>query len=134
MITVFTNGCFDVMHIGHIKLLKEAKSFGDKLIVGINSDDSVKRLKGEDRLINNQQERKEFLESIKYVDEVVVFNENTPCEIINNIKPDIHVKGGDYDPNNYENMPEAKVVHEYGGIVKIVKIYENKSTTEILQK
>ena len=131
MKTVFTNGCFDIVHIGHINLLRKAKSFGDKLVVGINSDESVTKLKGPNRPINKQDQRKEFLEAIKYVDEVVVFGEDTPCKIISELKPDVHVKGGDYDPNDYENMPEAKIVHDYGGKVEIVDLVHGISTTKI---
>lgn len=132
MKVIFTNGCFDIVHIGHIKLLKEAKSFGDILIVGLNSDESVKKIKGASRPINNQNDRKQFLESIKYVDKVIIFNEQTPCRLIQELKPDIHVKGGDYNPNDYNNMPEAKIVHEYGGEVRIIKLLEGKSSSKIL--
>ncbi len=92
---VFTNGCFDVLHIGHIELLKYCATFG-KVIVGLNSDESVRRLKGNSRPFNNQQDRKKLLESIKYVSSVQVFEEDTPYELIKSIKPDLIVKGGDY--------------------------------------
>jgi D-beta-D-heptose 7-phosphate kinase/D-beta-D-heptose 1-phosphate adenosyltransferase len=92
---VFTNGCFDVLHIGHIELLKYCATFG-KVIVGLNSDESVRRLKGNSRPFNNQQDRKKLLESIKYVSSVRVFEEDTPYELIKSIKPDLIVKGGDY--------------------------------------
>jgi glycerol-3-phosphate cytidylyltransferase len=131
---VFTNGCFDILHAGHMKLLNEAKSFGDILIVGLNSDGSVKRIKGDSRPINSQERRAEALSGIGCIDYVVIFEENTPCEIISQIKPDIHVKGGDYDSHNYAKMPEAEIVHKYGGEVKIVKLVEGQSTTAIINK
>jgi len=96
MTVVTVNGCFDVLHVGHIKLLKRAKSFGDYLIVLINSDASVKRLKGADRPINTAQDRAEILRALACVNEVVIFNEDTPLNALNAIQPDIHVKGGSY--------------------------------------
>ena len=131
---VFTNGCFDILHAGHLKLLREAKSFGDILVVGLNSDGSVRRLKGNSRPINSQERRAEALSNLGCVDYIVIFEENTPCEIISQIKPNIHVKGGDYDPCNYAKMPEAEIVHKYGGEVKIVKLVEGESTTAIINK
>lgn len=132
--TIFTNGCFDILHVGHTKLLQEAKSFGDVLILAINSDSSIKKIKGPDRPINNQQERAEVLAALEFVDYIVIFDESTPCQIISELKPDIHVKGGDYDPNNYQNMPEAEIIHGYGGEVRIINIVEGKSTTGIIKK
>ena len=101
---VFTNGCFDILHRGHLELLKYCSSIacpamGGYLVVGLNSDESVRRLKGEGRPINNQKDRKFFLESLKFVDEVRVFDEDTPLKLIEEIKPDVIVKGGDYDPD-----------------------------------
>jgi rfaE bifunctional protein nucleotidyltransferase chain/domain len=96
---VFTNGCFDVLHKGHLDLLKYCKSLG-KVVVGLNSDDSVKRLKGSSRPVNNVKDRKYFLDSLVFVDEVIVFKEDTPYNLIKKIKPDIIVKGGDYKPDN----------------------------------
>lgn len=131
---VFTNGCFDVLHVGHLSLLEQAKGFGDILCVGINSDDSVRKLKGESRPVNNQFDRATLLAALEVVDYVTVFEEETPCEIISRLQPNVHVKGGDYNPEDYRNMPEAKVVKEYGGEVKIVKIVEGKSSSSILSK
>ena len=108
--TVFTNGCFDILHLGHISLLKFCRSLGDVVIVGINSDESVKRLKGPGRPVNGQEERKIFLESIRYVDEVHIFHEDTPFELISQIRPDIIVKGGDYRPEDVVGNNLAKVV------------------------
>ena len=121
---VFTNGCFDILHIGHVKLLKYAKTLGSKLIVGINSDSSIKRLKGNNRPINNLNNRKELLEALTCVDEVISFNEDTPYNLINTIKPDIIVKGGDYNSNEVVGSDICKVV--------IFNLVGNISTTKIL--
>ena len=122
---IFTNGCFDILHKGHLTLLKEARSLGDKLIVGLNSDISVKRLKGNDRPFNNMTTRKEQLELIPYVDEVVIFDEDTPYNLIKNIKPDLIVKGGDY-------TVEEIVGHDLAP-VHIVPTIKGYSTTKILE-
>jgi D-glycero-beta-D-manno-heptose 1-phosphate adenylyltransferase len=131
---VFTNGCFDILHIGHVRLLNIAKSYGDILVVGVNSDNSVKRFKGEDRPVNGQDDRCELLNNLKSVDYVIVFDEDDPCRIISELKPNVHVKGGDYDPDNYDTMPESKVVRDLGGEVKIVPLIQGKSTTGIIDK
>ena len=124
---VFTNGCFDIVHIGHITLLKKAKSLGDVLIVGLNSDVSVRKLKGKERPIVCQKDRAKVLDSIKYVDYVVVFDELTPYRVITEIKPDILVKGKDY---------ELKEVVGWGIVPKIVRInlVKDRSTTNIIEK
>lgn len=127
---VFTNGCFDLLHPGHIEILKYAKSLGDYLIVALNSDESIKRLKGETRPINNQQFRKILLESLKFVDKVIIFDEDTPYNLIKQIKPDIIVKGGDYTKDQIIGKDL-----EDKGLLKIV-IYdydERYSTTKIIQ-
>ena len=131
---VFTNGCFDIVHVGHIKLLNEAKSQGDVLIVGLNSDSSIQRIKDDTRPINNFSDRAEILLNIRSVDYVVGFDDNTPVNIINIIKPDIHVKGGDYTIDDVDNFPEHEVVLSYGGKVVIVELIEGKSTSNLLQK
>lgn len=123
---IFTNGCFDILHIGHIKLLEYAKSLGDHLIVGINSDFSVKSLKGDSRPINNEQARKILLQSIKYVDDVIIFNELTPLELIKTIKPDIIVKGGDYKENDVIGREISKVV--------IFNYIDGHSTSNIIKR
>lgn len=128
---VFTNGCFDILHVGHLRYLIEAKKLGDVLIVGVNSDDSVKRLKGEKRPINCEEERLEMLSGLKPVDYVIPFYEDTPEKLITELKPSIHVKGGDYLK---EDLPETKIVESYGGEVKILPFVEGKSTTKILEK
>ena len=122
---IFTNGCFDVLHKGHLTLLKEARMLGDKLIVGLNSDDSVKRLKGALRPFNNVETRKEQLLLIPYVDEVVVFDDDTPYKLIKKLKPDLIVKGGDY-------TVEEIVGHDLAP-VHIVPTVEGYSTTKILE-
>ena len=107
--TVFTNGCFDVLHKGHIELLRHCKTLG-YVVVGLNSDSSVRRLKGENRPFNNQQDRKFLLESCRYVDEVIFFEEDKPLELIKQIKPDILVKGGDYNKESvvgHDIVPET---------------------------
>uniref|UniRef100_A0A7C3MJ74 D-glycero-beta-D-manno-heptose 1-phosphate adenylyltransferase n=1 Tax=Dictyoglomus thermophilum TaxID=14 RepID=A0A7C3MJ74_DICTH len=130
-IIVFTNGCFEILHPGHIKLLEEAKNYGDILVVGINSDESVKRIKGEKKLIFDEKSRLKIISALECVDYVTLFNENTPENLIEIIKPHIHVKGGDYKE---EELPEAKIVKEYGGKIIILPILEDFSTTQIIQK
>ena len=122
---IFTNGCFDILHIGHVRLLRYAKSLGKKLIVGLNSDESIKRLKGFERPFNKLEYRKEILESIKWVDEIRIFSEDTPYNLIKDIKPDLIVKGGDYNPNDVIGSDICKV--------KIFKLVDNISTTKILK-
>ena len=126
---VFTNGCFDLLHIGHITLLEQARYFGDKLIVGINSDDSVKALKGPDRPIVGESDRARVLAALAVVDAVVVFSEPTPLEIIVAIQPDVLVKGGDY---SMDNIVGAHEVQSWGGQVKIVPLVEGFSTTNLI--
>jgi len=118
---VFTNGVFDVLHIGHIRLLQFARSQGTKLVVGINSDESTSELKGLGRPFNNQHNRKETLEAIRFVDEVIIFNELTPLELIKQIDPDIVVKGGDYSISSVIAGERAKVV--------LAPYYPSHSTT-----
>ena len=122
---IFTNGCFDILHIGHIKLLEFAKKLDGRLIVGLNSDTSVKKLKGPSRPINNENIRKEMLLAIKFVDEVIIFNQETPLDLIKNIKPDIIVKGGDYKPEEVIGGKMAEVV--------IFNYVDEFSTTKIIK-
>ena len=128
---VFTNGCFDILHAGHVRYLTAAKSFGDVLIVGLNSDESVHKLKGEGRPVNSESDRKEVLLGLKAVDEVIIFSEQTAERLISEIKPDVYVKGGDY---TLETLPEAKIVQSYGGKVEFVQLVEGRSTTNIIKK
>jgi rfaE bifunctional protein nucleotidyltransferase chain/domain len=123
---IFTNGCFDILHIGHVEMLKFCKSLGGKVVVGLNSDDSVKKLKGSKRPINNQNERKIILESIKYVDEVIIFDEETPLRIIQQLKPDIIVKGSDYKEEQVVGNTISKVV--------LFPYMKDKSTTNIIDE
>ena len=127
MITVFTNGCFDIIHPGHIHQLEESSKFGDRLIVGLNSDNSVSRLKGSDRPINDEQSRKTILEALRCVDEVIIFEEDTPFELIKKIKPDIITKGGDYRPSDVVGSDIVKNI-------VIIPYLDGKSTTNIIEK
>ena len=122
---IFTNGCFDIIHRGHVELLKFCKTLGDKVIVGINSDKSIKTNKGDKRPINNQSDRLSILESIRYVDEVIIFDETTPHEIIKRIKPDVIVKGGDYLPEEVIGKDLAEVI--------IFNFIDGYSTTNIVK-
>lgn len=122
---VFTNGCFDILHLGHLRLLEYCKSIGDILIVGLNSDESVSRLKGPNRPINNQIQRKTMLESIRYVDEVRIFNDDTPLKLIEDLRPNIIVKGGDY--------LKEEVIGNSLAEVRIFNYVEGYSTTKSIQ-
>ena len=128
---VFTNGCFDILHMGHIQFLEEAKNLGDKLIIGVNSDESVKRLKGTIRPINKEHSRLYLLASLTCVDCVVLFDEDTPYELIRFLNPDILVKGGVYQP---DEIVGADLVMDRGGIVKSLKYVEGFSTSSIESK
>lgn len=125
MKVIFTNGVFDILHAGHIRLLKWAKSLGDRLVVGLNSDESVKRLKGDDRPINSQNDRYLILKAIRCVDEVIIFNEDTPYEVIKKVKPSIIVKGSDY---KYENVVGRDLADVY------LVPHSGHSTTKILKE
>lgn len=132
---VLTNGCFDILHIGHVRYLQDARALGDLLVVGVNSDDSVRRLKGPDRPVVPEFERVEILSALECVDYVTIFTEETPIELIIALRPDIHVKGGDYRP---EDMPEAETVLSVGGRIEIVPYTrtdtEGRSTTNLIGK
>ena len=128
---VFTNGCFDILHLGHVRYLKEAKKLGDILIIGLNSDSSVRKLKGKTRPYLPELERAEILASLESVDYVVLFKETRPDNLIKVVKPDIHVKGGDYDPST---LPEKTIVEKFGGNVVVIPVTEGKSTTNIVKK
>ena len=128
---VFTNGCFDIIHAGHVTYLAQAKALGDILILGLNSDASVKRLKGEKRPINNEQDRALVLAALSSVDYVLIFEEDTPLELIKLVQPDILVKGGDWQPSE---IVGSDLVLARGGKVLSLKFVEGLSTTGILQK
>lgn len=128
---VFTNGVFDLIHIGHITYLSKAAELGDKLIIGLNSDTSVKRIKGESRPVNGQDSRAALLASFFFVDAVVVFEEDTPLNLITTLIPDVLIKGADYA---IENIVGAKEVIANGGEVKTITFVEGYSSTSIIKK
>lgn len=128
---VFTNGCFDILHVGHVRYLKEAKAQGDILVLGLNSDASVKVLKGPTRPLQNECDRAEILSSLASVDYVTLFGEDTPEKLIQEVRPDILVKGGDY---KIETIVGAKFVQSYGGEVRALQFVDGKSTSEIVAK
>ena len=128
---VFTNGCFDLLHVGHIRYLAQAKKLGDFLIIGLNSDSSVKELKGEDRPINSFEDRATLLSAIESVDLVIMFEEQTPENLIKDIVPDILVKGGDY---NIEDIVGYQTVMQNGGQVKTLSFYDGYSSTNYINK
>jgi glycerol-3-phosphate cytidylyltransferase len=128
---VFTNGCFDIVHSGHVKYLAESRKLGDVLIVGLNTDDSVHRLKGPSRPINSTGDRATVLNAIRSVDIITFFDEDTPEELIHAIAPDVLVKGGDY---TFDTIVGANFVSSYGGTVATIPLVEGKSTTSIICK
>jgi len=128
---VFTNGCFDILHSGHISYLNDAKALGDLLFIGLNSDSSVKGLKGDERPINDEQERRFILENLKAVDFVELFSDETPIELIKKVKPDFLVKGGDWA---VEQIVGHDFVQKNGGIVKSLPFKDGFSTTNIIEK
>lgn len=128
---VFTNGCFDILHRGHVAYLNEAKKLGDVLVVGLNSDASVKELKGPERPVNSELDRKYVLENLKAVDFVAIFGEQTPLRLIQEVKPDILVKGGDWKP---EQIVGSDFVISNGGQVLSLNFVDGYSTTNIIQK
>lgn len=128
---VFTNGCFDILHVGHKRYLQQAATLGDLLVVGVNSDASVRRLKGPTRPVNNEQDRAEMLSAMGFIDYVVIFDEDTPYELIKKIQPDVLVKGGDYKP---EEVVGRDIVLARGGRLELISFVEGKSTTNIINK
>jgi rfaE bifunctional protein nucleotidyltransferase chain/domain len=128
---VFTNGCFDLLHVGHVRLLEAAKKMGDILVVGINSDASVKRYKGPERPVVNERDRAEVLSALQCIDYLVIFDEDTPVATIGCLKPHIHVKGGDYD---IKKVPEAQIVESYGGMLRTFPVQAGHSTTGLIEK
>lgn len=128
---VFTNGVFDLLHIGHITYMAKAADLGDKLVIGLNSDGSVKRIKGEDRPVNDQNSRAALLAALFFVDAIVVFEEDTPINVITTLMPDILVKGADYA---IENIVGAREVIANGGEVTTINFVEGYSSTSIIQK
>lgn len=128
---VFTNGCFDLLHVGHVTYLAKARALGDLLVIGLNSDDSVRRLKGPTRPINDEKSRALVLAALQMVDYVVVFEEDTPYNVITKVKPDILVKGGDY---NIDNIVGADFVRQRGGQVLTIPFVEGFSTSNMIKQ
>lgn len=128
---VFTNGCFDIMHLGHVDYLEKARSLGDRLVLGLNTDDSVSRFKGPTRPIQDEQSRARILAALQFIDLVVFFNEDTPLNLISELLPDVLVKGSDYLA---ENIVGADVVKKAGGVVKTIDFVPGYSTTRIVEK
>ena len=128
---VTTNGCFDILHVGHVRYLVKTKSFADVMIVALNSDKSVRSIKGPDRPINNENDRAEILNALSCVDYVVLFDEDSPAGLLAEIKPDVHTKGADY---TVETLPEAKIIMDAGGRIEFISFVEGKSTTSLIDK
>ncbi len=128
---VTTNGCFDILHVGHVRYLQKTKSFADVSIVLLNSDKSVRAIKGEGRPINNENDRAEILCALSCVDYVVMFDENSPAALLDEIKPDVYTKGADY---TMETLPEADIMRKNGTRVEFISFVEGKSTTNIIKK
>ncbi len=128
---VFTNGCFDILHLGHVDYLEKAAGLGDRLVIGLNTDDSVSRFKGPERPIQDQNSRARILSSLQFVDMVILFNEDTPLELISSLIPDVLVKGSDYLA---ENIVGAEVVKKSGGEVKTIDFVSGYSTSRIIEK
>ena len=128
---VTTNGCFDILHVGHVRYLQKTKEFADYSVVLLNSDKSVKSIKGDSRPINTESDRAEILCALSCVDYVVIFDEDSPRNLLDEIKPNIHTKGADY---TIETLPEADVIIKNGGIIKFIDFVEGKSTTNTIKK
>lgn len=128
---VTTNGCFDILHVGHVRYLQATKAFCDVMVVCLNSDVSVKKIKGPDRPINNENDRSEILCALECVDYVVLFDESSPVDLLCEMKPDVYTKGADY---TVETLPEAKPVMQNGGRVEFISFVEGKSTTNVIKK
>lgn len=128
---IFTNGCFDLIHVGHLRTFNEAKKMGDLLVVGINSDRSVKALKGETRPLISEQERAELISALKPVDYVIIFDEMNASRLLDTIKPDVYVKGGDY---TLDNLPEKDSIIRSKIEVKFIPLVAGISTTELVKR
>ena len=128
---VTTNGCFDILHAGHVRYLEKTKSFGDFLIVLLNSDKSVKSIKGQSRPINNENDRAEILSALRCVDYVVLFDEDSPRDLLDEMKPDVYTKGADY---TMETLPEADIMKKNGTRVEFIEFLQDRSTTKTIEK
>ena len=127
---VTTNGCFDILHVGHVRYLEKTKTFGDYLIVLLNSDKSVKSIKGPSRPVNNEMDRAEILSALRCVDYVVLFDEDSPRNLLDEMKPDVYTKGADY---TMETLPEADIMKKNGTRVEFIDFVEGKSTTKTIE-
>ena len=128
---VVTNGCFDILHVGHVRYLQKTKEYADKLIIMLNSDKSVKAIKGEGRPVNNEQDRAEILSSLRCVDYVVLFDEKSPANLLESIRPDVYTKGADY---TLETLPERDIVVKNNIKVEFIDFVQGKSTTNVINK
>lgn len=128
---VFTNGCFDILHAGHVRYLTAARELGDCLVLGLNSDESVRRLKGPTRPVNTQEDRAEVLAGLTAIDYIVIFSKQTAGELVAELQPDIYVKGGDYC---IEDLPEAKIAAQYGGKTVLIPEVPGRSSSSIIKK
>lgn len=133
---VLTNGCFDLLHVGHVRYLQAARRLGDALVVGVNDDNSVRRLKGPERPVTNEADRAEILAALESVDFVSIFDEDTASELVAAVRPDVYVKGGDYsaDPAATSFPIEGRTVRAYGGEVRILPFVPGRSSTDILTR
>lgn len=129
----FTNGCFDLLHVGHVRYLQDTRALVDVLVVGVNTDSSVRELKGPERPVVSEEERAEVLAALRSVDYVVLFPDRTAERLVGLLRPDVYVKGGDYtlDP---DRLPEAAVVQSYGGEVRLMPVHPGRSTTALLER
>jgi len=128
---VFTNGCFDLLHPGHVSYLRAARSLGDALVVGLNSDASIKRLKGPSRPVVSEKDRAIMLEALESVDAIILFGEDTPVRLMRELEPAVYVKGGDY---RVEDLPEAEVAREFGAEVRIIPFETGYSTSALIER
>lgn len=130
---VWTNGCFDILHAGHVRYLKQAKEQGDILILGLNSDSSVRKLKGEGRPFQNQDDRAEILSEFPFIDYIMIFDEPNVEKYLKTLKPDVYVKGGDYSIDNIDQN-ERKIIESYGGKIVLINVGKDSHTSEIIKQ
>jgi D-glycero-beta-D-manno-heptose 1-phosphate adenylyltransferase len=133
-IVVWTNGVFDLLHVGHVRSLEAAKALGDVLVVGVNADESVRELKGPDRPLVGAAERAEVVAGLASVDRVVVFDEPTPERVLAELQPDVHAKGADYAPPDGKPLPERELVESYGGRIEFLPFVPARSTTDLVER
>ncbi|MCC3144941.1 D-glycero-beta-D-manno-heptose 1-phosphate adenylyltransferase [Halanaerobium sp. Z-7514] len=128
---VFTNGCFDILHVGHVRYLKKAAALGDKLVLAVNSDSSVKKIKAKNRPFVPEAERMEILAALEMIDYLILFSESDCKKLLEELKPQVYVKGGDY---RIEDLPEAETVYAYGGKIVLITEVKGRSTTNLIKK